>query len=86
MGDFHYFESTGELPEGVTLAEYRKTNGFANGKWCLQGPIFDAVVEDLNAGLFCKIEFYTGRGSWWWKIQLEDVHIPVARFHISYPW
>lgn len=69
---FHRYESTGELPQGVTLSDYRKHNGFANGKWALK-VTEEQICKDIENGDFCKAEFYTGACSWYWKKALKYV-------------
>jgi len=69
---FHMFESTGQLPEGQSAAEYRRSNGWANGKWALK-VTSETIDEDIRAGHFCKAEFYAGACGWYWRVALDAV-------------
>lgn len=68
---FHKYESTGKLPEGVSINDYRKQNGFANGKWALK-VTEESICNDIQSGDFCKAEFYKGPCSWYWKKALKN--------------
>jgi hypothetical protein len=79
--DFHIHESTGAFPQGMGEFEYRRTNGFANGKWALKVTV-ESVQEDLSAGHVCKHEFTRAvHTRWFWKPALE-AHIAKEFF----PW
>ena len=71
--EFHVYEATGVLPFGKTTQDYRKANGYANGKWVLQGPTQEAQLADLASGLFCKADFYRGPTAWYYKNQYTYV-------------
>lgn len=81
--NFHRYESLGILPDGVSVHEYRNTNGFANGKWAAQVTI-DTAKEDILNGYFCKYDFYKGVRGWFWKICLENLVLPITPTFFPY--
>lgn len=81
--NFHRYESLGILPNGVSIYEYRNTNGFANGKWATQVSI-DSAKEDISKGYFCKYDFYKSKVTgWFWKLCLENLIIKPNFFPYS---
>lgn len=55
-----------------------KTNGYVFGKWAKDVSVA-TWREDIEAGLFCKAEFFTPLNKWWAKKALESV-IPNTFF------
>jgi hypothetical protein len=53
-----------------------KKNGYVFGKWAKDITVA-TWREDLEAGLFCKAEFYTPCDKWWAEPALESVIVPA---------
>lgn len=57
LTDFHIYESSGKLPDGIEkFTAFSHTNAYANGKWIMR-LTQDAITEDILKGDFCKAEF-----------------------------
>lgn len=56
----------------------QKNNGYIFGKWAKDISL-STWREDIEAGLFCKAEFYTPCNKWWVEPALETV-IPNTWF------